>query len=433
MVSRTYEHLKTFDFLIKAPGINREKLVQFQFTKLAAIVNHAYRNIPFYMDLYQQHDFHPGQLKEPADITRIPMVTREDLAAGQASYITDTTIPKHRLLSRPTSGTTGVPVTLYRTWIEERLLNAFRWRAKFIFGQKLRDIHAIIIPWYENPILVHRIVNKFNFLKSIPVNAQDPPELILKTLKAIKPDTIDGYPGVLAAVADLITPACRKQLKTKFLITGGESLTNHLRAAISDGFGAPVLDMYGAHEFNLIAWECSTTGCLHICDDNMVLEVLDNGRPVVPGETGEAVGTTLHSYSMPLIRYRLGDRVVKGEDSCTCGQPFSTLKMVEGRITDYFILPDGKRLHPYTLFGPLLKRSFKRINQYHIVQEAVDKIVLLIVPMKETDPGNLEQLEADCQALVGDGVRIAIKLTDRIPLSKSGKSLNFRSLVASDV
>ena len=94
-----------------------------------------------------------------------------------------------------------------------------------------------------------------------------------------------------------------------------------MRQQITQGFRAPVFEMYDSHEFNLLAWECSATGEMHISDYGMILEVLRDGRPVREGERGEVVGTNLYAYTMPFIRYRLGDIVTKGSEVCRLRQP----------------------------------------------------------------------------------------------------------------
>ena len=54
-----------------------------------------------------------------------------------------------------------------------------------------------------------------------------------------------------------------------------------------------------------IAHECEY-GSLHINDENMIVEILNNGLPCKDGEQGEIVVTELNNTAMPLIRYQLG-------------------------------------------------------------------------------------------------------------------------------
>ena len=92
----------------------------------------------------------------------------------------------------------------------------------------------------------------------------------------------------------------------RLVFVGGEMATPPMRRRIEQGFGAAVVDFYGSHEFNLIGWECAVTGDLHVCDDNVVVEVVRDRRPGAVGETGDVVVTGLHTYAAPFIRYGLG-------------------------------------------------------------------------------------------------------------------------------
>ncbi|MDP6106970.1 MAG: hypothetical protein QGI33_00850 [Candidatus Brocadiia bacterium] len=145
--------------------------------------------------------------------------------------------------------------------------------------------------------------------------------MILCVLRRYRPDVLGGYPGTLARLAEAITERDRRDISPRILAAGGGVLTGGMHGQIRTGFQAPVYDLYGSYELPLIAWECKETGELHTCDDGVIVEVLRNGRPAGPGEQGELVGTNLHSFAMPFIRYRQGDVVTRGAGRCTCGLP----------------------------------------------------------------------------------------------------------------
>ena len=170
----------------------------------------------------------------------------------------------------------------------------------------------------------------------------------MRALKRIPPDALTGFPGVLVRIAQSLTEADRRVLRPRFVVAGGEVLTPVMRKQIRDAFRAPVFETYASHEFSLIASECQETGESHVCDDGMILEVIKDGRPAAPGERGEVVGTALHSFAMPFVRYRLGDVVTQSSGTCACGQPFSTIRTIQGRMIDYFPLPSGRLMHPCT-------------------------------------------------------------------------------------
>ena len=203
-----------------------------------------------------------------------------------------------------------------RTWVEERIHGALRLRALRSFGLRVSDIRCRI----STPISVYgtqteapqRMVGAFGVFRQTSVDGFQAPDVVVSRLATIHPQVVHGNPGLLARIAHTVDHDTLRSLRLRFIAPGGETLTPLMRRQIEEGFTAPVYEVYGAHEFNLIAWQCLTTGELHCCDDGMIMEILDGGRPVAEGEPGEVVGTNLHSFAMPLIRYRLKRRRQEG-------------------------------------------------------------------------------------------------------------------------
>src|SRR5207247_9280167 len=106
------------------------------------------------------------------------------------------------------------------------------------------------------------------------------------------------------------------------------------------------------------------------------LEIVQGKRPVNESESGEVVGTDLHSFAMPIIRYRLGDMVTKGSESCRCGQPFSTIRALRRRMRDYFVLPGARMLHPYEVAIAVgVERVMTPwVREFQITQEREDRM-----------------------------------------------------------
>ena len=81
---------------------------------------------------------------------------------------------------------------------------------------------------------------------------------------------------------------------------------------------------------------------------HVYLEILDdNDQPVPDGEMGHIVATRLDGFSMPLIRYRIGDLGVKlslKEYPKKRKYQYPLLKQIVGRETDVVLLPDKRKL-----------------------------------------------------------------------------------------
>ena len=59
---------------------------------------------------------------------------------------------------------------------------------------------------------------------------------------------------------------------------------------------------------------------------------------------GTLVGTNLHNYAMPMIRYVQNDLGTIQPSSCECGWQFRELSNLQGRKNDSFIMPSGKEI-----------------------------------------------------------------------------------------
>ncbi|MFC1708227.1 hypothetical protein ACFL59_15650 [Planctomycetota bacterium] len=222
------------------------------------------------------------------------------------------------------------------------------------------------------------------------------------------------------------------EVRPRLVIVGGEVMTPSMRHHIGLAFNAPVRQHYSSMELFLIAWECPTTGELHTCDDSVVVEVIgDDGHPARPGERGEVVGTSLLGYAMPFIRYRLGDLVTRGGETCTCGWPSCTITSVHGRMLDYFPLPDGRVIHPWEITCRMIYDN-DWIRQYRLVQERPDRFLLKAVACRAPTPGERTTLCHRAQGVLGDGVSFRIELVPELRFEPSGKFRLSRSLVQSE-
>jgi phenylacetate-CoA ligase len=199
-----------------------------------------------------------------------------------------------------------------------------------------------------------------------------------------------------------------------------------MRSAIRDGFKAPVFDIYGSHECNLLAWECPHTGCYHLCDDNVIVEVVTDGRPAKPGESGEVLLTALHSYAAPFIRYSLGDVVAMDAKVCRCGLPFQTIREIRGRVMDYCTLPGGRKLHHWELI-PMSFWDMPWHRRYQLVQEAADRFVLQVIPTQQPPASDIECLQFAVLEKTGPGISFRVECVPEIAFAHSGKNRLCRS------
>ncbi|MCP5115995.1 MAG: phenylacetate--CoA ligase family protein, partial [bacterium] len=301
----------------------REEIEAHQARQLRGVVHHAARRVPYYRRLFKREGLRPEDIRTPADLKRLPILTRSDVQENQDGDLLSEDFDRGTLVAHVTNATTGYPLTIRRTRFEERFLQGLRLLHAFRLGMRPLDRRVIVRcpdPLSRSDGIEQTWWTRIGLLRTEIANCLMSPDAILARIRHLRPNVLGGYPGSLAWVAGHVTEEDRLLIRPRFVTTGGETLTENMRRQIAEGFGAPVYDFYGANELNLIAAECPRGGgCYHRSGASVIAEGLRDGQPVEPGESGELVATGLFSQAMPLIRYRLGDEVTLGETGCQCG------------------------------------------------------------------------------------------------------------------
>ncbi|MFP4027281.1 MAG: phenylacetate--CoA ligase family protein [Candidatus Brocadiia bacterium] len=408
-------HLWAARALIGLSPPSPEKIHQIQERALRQLVQHAYHRVPFYRRLFDNHGISPKDIRKLEDLPRLPISSRKKLQNTSLSDRIADGIDPASLRRVKTSGSTGQPLTICKTSIEKRLFWCYWNRAFHHFGGSLTDRRTgISVPHHHHQRnLLKPLIKAMGIMRSEQINCCKPTKEIMAQLRRSEFDILVGMPGMIYHLADRTTKKDRQAIRPKYVELGGDTLTKPMRQRISKTFGAPVRLTYGSHELSLIAWECTETGKMHTCDDALIVEILKDGRPAKPGETGELVATNLISYAMPFIRYRQGDLVTQGSPKCPCGAPFGTIKKVKGRVVDYIKLPGGQMLHPFTIIGPVVYEA-GWVAKYQIVQHSLNSVSILIRPLRQPRKNELETLERAVRKALQNKLRFKIKLVDKI-------------------
>ncbi len=413
---------------------SRGELRAWQDARLRRLVLHAYESVPFYRRLFDRHRLHPRHIRGVADLELIPFADKAAMRdAGPLGVLARGHDPE-ALLSVRTSGSSGEPFTIRRTWVEDKLQYLLRLRSFRAFGVRPRDrIVAVGVggrPETGDRKLVGRSVRALGFHRKEVIDGLQDPALVAARLREARPEVLVGLPGMLDRLTAPELSEIVRGVRPRVVIVGGEVATPAMRLRIRETFAAPLYETYASHECPLMAWECRHSGDLHTCDDGVLVEVLRDGRPVEAGERGEVVVTNLHAYAMPFIRYRIGDLATRGAP-CGCGAPFGAVGEIQGRMIDYFPLPDGRLLHPYEIIGRLVWGPGQWMRQYQLVQERRDRVVLYVVA-EEPPAGRLEELDRTVRPILGSGVEFDVQVVGRIPFETTGKLRPSRSLVHSE-
>jgi len=130
--------------------------------------------------------------------------------------------------------------------------------------------------------------------------------------------------------------------------------------------------------------------------------------------------TSLDSYAMPLVRYRIKDVAVGGESLCSCGRGLPLLRRIEGRADDLVVLPNSAIVSPYELLYHL--ESVPGVLQFRVIQRKVDQFLLQLKIERDFTKGTVvRKSHTEMTRILGQQSDIEIQIVDEIPRDPSGK------------
>lgn len=400
-----------------------ERIEQNRVEALRRLLSHAETQVPYYRDLFRSAGFVPGDLRDPAELSALPLLSKSLIKANERELKSLDSRPLRRM---NTGGSTGEPLIFYLSADRVSHDVAAKRRATRWWGVDIGDPEIVV---WGSPIEntrqdVFRDLRDRVFRTSLLSAFEMSPAKLdgfVDRIRRLRPKMLFGYPSALDVIAGYAEArgVQLNQLGIKVAFVTSEMLYPEQRERISRVFGCPVANGYGGRDAGFVAHECPSGG-MHITAEDLILEVLgDDGRPVPTGEVGELVITHLRSFGFPFVRYRTGDMVRLGGSNCPCGRGLPLVTEIHGRSTDLIRLPDGTRMHGLALIYVL--RDLPGIERFKIEQEALDQILVRIVPR----PGMARDIPHRAQEgllkRLGPAVSVTVDLVDEIPPERSGK------------
>ncbi|OGW37693.1 MAG: hypothetical protein A2Y97_05560 [Nitrospirae bacterium RBG_13_39_12] len=377
--------------------------------------------MPFYREKYDKAGVFPHEVNHLEDLQRLPVTERHEIRGKDLSPFFARSYNPSECILRLTSGSTGIPVTRAFTLDEIALRGALSRRIFLIYGL-YPNLRNLVVgdprewnpPWYQrSAVYRERHVSAFT--------RQDEQADIYRSYS---PDILSGYPSSLRLLGETLRRHNTPFPRPRIILTVGELLLPATRSFLEEIFRAPVRDRYGIEEMGYIAWECPVGGGYHVAADCGIFEVVDeNDCPAAPGSEGDLIVTSLYNRAMPLIRYRLGDRVSIEPEPCLCGCVFPRIRRITGRADDLLRLPSGEWVHPVVAAWGIVDipgMELFRITQNDVKEYQVDLVI--------RDPLSSEailNIQHHFKAKLG-AEKVTVNRVTEIPPDPSGK---FRHIV----
>jgi phenylacetate-CoA ligase len=110
---------------------------------------------------------------------------------------------------------------------------------------------------------------------------------------------------------------------------------------------------------------------------------------------------------MPMIRYRLEDRCMWLAHTCPCGSSFPLIGPPQGRSWDMIRLPTGQMVSPLAL--NLFLRELEGIDQFRVIQERPDHLVVQLASQKAISAAAVARLESQIRGYLREPMRVDIQ------------------------
>jgi phenylacetate-CoA ligase len=403
-----------------------EKLRQQQSVRLQRLLEHSIAHVPYYRDLLSQRGIKPAGLTQEAWLA-IPLLTKRDVR-DNGQKLVSTNFAADELFKDSTGGSTGTPMTFYRTRAclhQRRAQDLFfdRW-----FGCRLGDKVALFVSAshhadsgssWKARLRSSTYERMLRFDPSRTTDAEMA-EFLPAYLEFNAP-VIKCFPNSLAIFAEYTTKKGVRLPAVRTVFCTGESVYAHQREQFAQTFNAKVVERYGTKECGIIASECPAGRGMHVFSEGVLLEVLDpNGQPCKPGEIGRVVVTDLFNEGMPLIRYEIGDMAEVADESapCPCGSRLPRIARIIGRDRDIVIDGEGVR-RPGYLFVDILGKA--DLDAQIQVMQLEDGRIEVRVAQLRSPPERLTKVQELFQKLMGPKLGVSIRYVDEISRDPSGK------------
>ena len=416
--------------LRRRDGWSRARLLAHQAEELRRLRRHAYAHSPFY------RRFHAGRLDRP--LAELPVLTKahlmehfNDVATRRDLRLAEVEAYQRqaragelfhgRYYVAATAGTTGrrgVFVWDFAEWahVLASYNRAFDWAGSTagLFRQVRTAVVSSTDPTHQSALVGASIHSPW--VPTLRIDSGDDLSSITARLNDWRPQMLIGYASMVRLLAQEQVQG-RLAIAPQFVFSASEVLTDSTRRLAMRAWGRTPHDVYAATESSGIAAECGQHRGMHLFEDLVITEIVDeDNRPVPAGTYGAKVLiTVLFSRTLPLIRYEMGDSVAPAAaHSCPCGRPYAAIDGVQGRDQEALVFPapsGGHRAVQPIVFHHVMDTI--AAAGWQIVQRPNGDLEALLVPTGPIDePALVESLRS---ALAAQGVRVPAVRTRMVP------------------
>lgn len=411
--------------LMRSQNFNAEQMHELRTQQFVHLARHAISSTRYYRDWARKLGISANDIQSLEDLEKFPVIEKAYIRTHAADFRADNPeLQKHQFVLN-TSGTTGTPLTVYSDIISRSKHYAFFTRLRAAYGVVEGDKRAtlfgriILTADQTSPPFWRYDCTQRNLLMSSYHLTEANLIHYYNQLVSYRPAEIFAYPSSIYAIAAFIVAKGLPPITLKLVMTTAENLLPHQREVIQRAFNAPLVNQYGCTEMAFFCSELPESGMVFHPEHGFA-EVRDSHGNIQPYGQGELLATGFINYSMPVIRYLVGDQVNIGPYDHQGRQP---LLDVAGRIDDVIYTLQGA---PVGRLDPIFKGG-SGIKCAQIYQFADARVELRLVPDENYTSTHGQSLKDELIKRLGSETPIDLVITNDLAKEKNGK---FRPVVS---
>jgi phenylacetate-CoA ligase len=397
----------------------------YQDEKIRELIEYAYENVPYYHNLMNSLKLVPADIRGRKNLYKLPVLTKEDVRQNFDGLVSKK-INKRRLILKHTSGTTGKSLHFYMQPSAVAFQWAICWRHRMRFGVERSDWHAnftgkLVVPpaqtkppyWRWASSMQQALINMHHIT---PSKIKD----IICFLNRYNFKFYTGYPSIIHTLAVTGKDAgLTINSPPRFVFTGAENILDYQRQDIQDYLGSILTDTYGCTEACGGASQCPEF-VYHEDFEFGIMECVDPSPADKNGRIkGKIVCTGFANPAFPFIRYEVGDIGI-WEDAakmCRCGRKARMLVNVEGRIDDYVITPENRKIMRFDY----IFKGTKNVKEAQIVQEKLGAVKVRIVRRPQFGVQDEDDISRQIAKWISPKLEVTFEYVNEIERGNSGK------------
>jgi phenylacetate-CoA ligase len=420
---------RLFKFLMEHQHASREELERYQWQRLKALLDYAYRQVPFYRQRFDDLDLHPKDILTPVDFRQIPLLTRDEVMHNQEE-LKSTEFAKFKPYTSITSGTSRDHLKVFRSREAEDWRKAMMWRHFFNIGYHFREPRAQFVgPLHFLTDHDEMPIDYNENLLMIEQNAirRDNTKRVYHRMREFRPKLLYCQPANIAALVLYFEEHGLEPFHLPIIYTTGEVIYPQYRRALERFFGCLIVDYYGNRENTVAAMQLAD-GRKYIQSEFCYLEFANNEGQEINGEQANIIATSLVNYAFPLIRYQTDDIGIYYGHPQDAVSDYPVMEIIGGRGKDLILSREG-------LIFPQVDFEFSetRFERVRVEQLSLEHLHVTYVPTHNFKGADDEEwLRQLYDEYFKNEFKVTIEQVADILFTESGKNKLYVSKLAMD-